>query len=62
MFFQLVVTKFFKSELFSCLRKIDHMIKSCKEPIETGQFLIDSVAELLIHVPNLTYLRALIVL
>ena len=33
MFFQLVLTKFFKSELFSCLPKVDHVIKSCKEPI-----------------------------
>ena len=33
MLFQLVLTNFFKSELFSCLRKVDHMIKSCKEPI-----------------------------
>ena len=31
MLFQLVVTKFFKSELFSCL-KVDYVIKSCKEP------------------------------
>ena len=28
-----VLTNFFKSELFSCLQKVDHMIKSCKEPI-----------------------------
>ena len=33
MLFQLVLTKFFKSELFSCLPKVDHVIKSCKEPI-----------------------------
>ena len=26
MLFQLVLTKFFKSELFSCLPKVDHMI------------------------------------
>ena len=31
--FQLVLTKFFKSELFSFLLKVDHVIKSCKEPI-----------------------------
>ena len=35
MLLQLVLTKFFKSELFSCLPKIDHVIKSCKEPIGT---------------------------
>ena len=35
MLFQLVLTKFFKSELFSCLPKVDHVIKSCKEPINT---------------------------
>ena len=33
MLFQLVLTKFFKSELFSCLTKVDHVIKSCKEPM-----------------------------
>ena len=33
MLFQLVLTKFFKSELFSCLPKVVHVIKSCKEPI-----------------------------
>ena len=33
MLFQLVLMKFFKSELFSCLPKVDHVIKSCKEPI-----------------------------
>ena len=32
MVFQLVLTKFFKSELFLCLPKVDHVIKSCKEP------------------------------
>ena len=29
---QLVLIRFFKSELFSCLPKVDHMIESCKEP------------------------------
>ena len=33
MLFQLVLTKFFKSELFSRLLKVDHVITSCKEPI-----------------------------
>ena len=33
MLFQLVWTKFFKSELFSCLPPVGHVIKSCKEPI-----------------------------
>ena len=33
MFFQLVLTKYFQSELFSCLPKVDQVIKSCKEPI-----------------------------
>ena len=33
MLFQLKLTKFFKSELFSCLPKVDHVIKSRKEPI-----------------------------
>ena len=32
MLFQLVLTKFFKSELFSCLPKAGHVIKPCKEP------------------------------
>ena len=31
--FQLVLSKFFKSKLFSCLPKVDHVIKWCKEPI-----------------------------
>ena len=35
MLFQLVLTKnSFKSELFSCLPMVNHVIKSCKEPIE----------------------------
>ena len=34
MLFQLVLTKFVKSELFSCLPTVDHVIKSCKEPID----------------------------
>ena len=37
MLFQLVLTKFFKSELFSCLPKVDHVIKSCKEPNAAGK-------------------------
>ena len=39
MLFQLVLTKFFKSELFSCLPKVDHVIKSCKEPIVKSTLL-----------------------
>ena len=30
MFFQLMLTKFFKKEPLSCLPKVDHVIKSCK--------------------------------
>ena len=33
MLFQFVLTKFFKSEMFSCLQKVHHVIKSSKEPI-----------------------------
>ena len=33
MLFRLALIKFFKSELFSSLRKVGHVIKSCKEPI-----------------------------
>ena len=33
MLFQLMQTKFFKSELFSFLRKVDHVIHLCKTPI-----------------------------
>ena len=33
MLFKLVLAKFFKSELFSCLPKVGHVFKSCKEPI-----------------------------
>ena len=39
--FPLVLTKFFKSELFSCLPKVDHVIKSCKEPIYENQIKIN---------------------
>ena len=28
-----MLTKFFKSELFSCLPKVGHVIKTCKEPV-----------------------------
>ena len=31
--FQLVLAKFFKSELFLCSPKVDHMINKCKRPI-----------------------------
>ena len=31
--FPLVLTKFSKHELLSFLPKVDHMIKSCKEPV-----------------------------
>ena len=33
MLLQLVLTKFFTSELFSCLLKVDHVINHCKRPI-----------------------------
>ena len=36
MFFQLLLTKCFKSELFSCLLKVDHVICYCKRPIDTN--------------------------
>ena len=36
MLFQLVLRNLFKSELFSCLPKVDHVIKSCKEPMVTN--------------------------
>ena len=32
MLVQLVLTEFFKRELFLCLSKVDQVIKSCKEP------------------------------
>ena len=34
--FQLVQTQFFKSELFSCLPKDDHVINWCKRPISSS--------------------------
>ena len=40
MLFRLVLIKFFKSALFSCLPKVDHLIKSCKEPIPHNQLLL----------------------
>ena len=33
MLLQLVLTNFFKSELFSCLPKVEQVIKSYKEPL-----------------------------
>ena len=33
MLFQLVLLKLFKTELFSCLLKVDHVINSSKGPI-----------------------------
>ena len=38
MLFQLVLTRFFKSELFSFLPKVGHVIKSCKEPNRVFSF------------------------
>ena len=43
MLFQLVLTKFFRSELFSCLPKVDHVIKSCKEPKLSENFTLSSI-------------------
>ena len=37
--FQLVRTKCFNCELFSCLPKVDHVIKSCKEPVRVRYLL-----------------------
>ena len=34
MLFQLVLIKFFQNALFSCLPKVDNMIKPCKDPIK----------------------------
>ena len=44
MLFHLVLTKFFKGELFSCLPKAVHVIKSCKEPI-SFHLLVASYAD-----------------
>ena len=33
MLFQFLLTKFFKSWLFSCLKKVDHVTNYCKRPI-----------------------------
>ena len=38
MLFQLVLAKFFNSELFTCLPKVDHVIESCKELIVFATF------------------------
>ena len=40
MLFQLVRAKCFKRELFSCLPKVDHVIKSCKEPINQQMLIL----------------------
>ena len=46
MLFQLVLIKFFQNALFSCLPKVDNMIKPCKEPIKlsTGWRFIHWIA------------------
>ena len=36
MLFQFTLTKFSKSELFSCLQKVDHVTNYCKRPISLG--------------------------
>ena len=43
--FHLVLTKFFKSNLFSCLPKVDHVIKSCKEPFFSDNGFIDGTCQ-----------------
>ena len=60
MLFQLVLTKFFKSKLFSCLPKVGHVIKSCKEPIPPVSqyhsqrfFVISNRPVMFIHVSDL---------
>ena len=50
MLFQLVLTKFFKSELFSCLPKVDHVIKSCKEPIDKSIIIDNHILILIVSV------------
>ena len=47
MFFLL---KFFKSELFSCLPKVDHVIKSCKEPIDKSIIIDNHILILIVSV------------
>ena len=43
--FQPVLTKFFISNLFSCLPKVDHVIKSCKEPFFSDNGFIDGTCQ-----------------
>ena len=58
MLFQLVLTKLFKSELFTWLPKVDQVIKSCKEPIVFynsrhicwNSCYVDSSSPIMIHV------------
>ena len=61
MLFQLVLTKCFKSELFSCFPKVDHVIKSRKEPIEGGQRVTKNLfARNFFHDPlRIIWLRAM---
>ena len=48
--FQLVLTKSFNSELFSCLPKVDHVIKSCKEPIHQLLSLFTNTVGYIVHI------------
>ena len=43
--FQPVLTKFFISNLFSCLPKVDHVIKPCKEPFFSDNGFIDGTCQ-----------------
>ena len=66
MLFQLALTKFFKTELFSCLPKVDHVIKSGKEPINTLYHLnfhfffsviLSQFAVFLLRIPDFYWFR-----
>ena len=45
MLFQLVLTKFFKSKLFLCLPKVNHVINLCKRPIQNTKLFIEAAEE-----------------
>ena len=51
MLFLLVVTKFFKSELFSCLPTVDHVIKSCKEHINVLKKFLKNLSTNFVLIP-----------
>ena len=49
MLFQFLLTKFFKSELFLCLPKVDYMINLCKRPNIPRSIATPPLDEMQVH-------------